>query len=268
MWLKATASCLMFGAALLDAPMFPNIPDMSGWIFENDQKTWNKQVFLKLAKCGENYECFFFFTFSECLSVGVFPLFCPPPGFSAVSGGSISREDDGSFWQPVSSLLHDLTGPIRALRHLIPSMAAGEQEGEGWGWDGSLGGQRSSPGAEGFSSSSSSHSICLFLRREPGRFGQFFSWFVTFSPSSEKQLCDSLFLFWLDVMWRCWLLNNNGFASSVRRICQAQFPTLLSSPAIKTSTVRPASSPLILLLVVLLFSGSVRPPPVGSSSLI
>lgn len=210
----------------------------------------------------------FFFTFSECLSVGVFPLFCPPPGFSAVSGGSISREDDGSFWQPVSSLLHDLTGPIRALRHLIPSMAAGEQEGEGWGWDGSLGGQRSSPGAEGFSSSSSSHSICLFLRREPGRFGQFFSWFVTFSPSSEKQLCDSLFLFWLDVMWRCWLLNNNGFASLVRRICQAQFPTLLSSPAIKTSTVRPASSPLILLLVVLLFSGSVRPPPVGSSSLI
>lgn len=201
MWLKATASCSMFGAALLDAPMFPNIPDMSGWIFENDQKTWNKQVFLKLAKCGENYECFFFFTFSECLSVGVFPLFCPPPGFSAVSGGSISREDDGSFWQPVSSLLHDLTGPIRALRHLIPSMAAGEQEGEGWGWDGSLGGQRSSPGAEGFSSSSSSHSICLFLRREPGRFGPFFPGLWLFLPVQRNNfvtVCSCFDWTWCD----------------------------------------------------------------------
>lgn len=79
MWLKATASCLMFGEALLDAPMFPNIPDMSGWIFENDQKTWNKQVFLKLAKCGENYECFFFLHLVsvwvlECFHYSVHPL--------------------------------------------------------------------------------------------------------------------------------------------------------------------------------------------------
>lgn len=85
------------------------------------------------------------------------------PGFSAVSGGSISREDDGSFWQPVSSLLHDLAGPIRASRHPIPCVAAEEQEGEGRvGVKWSLGGQRSSQGAEGFSSSSSSHSSCLF----------------------------------------------------------------------------------------------------------
>lgn len=56
-----------------------------------------------------------------------------PPGSSAVSEGSISREDDGSFWQLVSSLLHDLAGPSRALRHSIPSVAAEEQEGGGEG---------------------------------------------------------------------------------------------------------------------------------------
>lgn len=179
----------------------------------------------------------------------MFPLFCPPPGFSAVSGGSISREDDGSFWQPVSSLLHDLTGPIRALRHLIPSMAAGEQEGEGWGWDGSLGGQRSSPGAEGFSSSSSSYSFCLFLRREPGLFGLFFlvcDFFLPVKRNNFVTVCACFDVTWHDVMWRCWLINNSGFPSLVWRIWQAQFPTLLSSPLIKTSTLRPFH--LLLLL--------------------
>lgn len=87
----------------------------------------------------------------------VFPLLCPLSGFSTASGESISREDDGSFWQLVSSLLHDLAGPTGALQRTILSVAAEEQEGEGRGGDEVVsGGQRSSLGAEGSSSSSDS----------------------------------------------------------------------------------------------------------------
>lgn len=136
---------------------------------------------------------FFFFFFGE-----VFPLFCPPPGFSAVSGGSISREDDGTFWQLVSSLLHDLAGPSRALRHSIPSVAVDEQEGGGVaGGEAVSGGQRSSPGAEGFSSSSPSHSLskCFFSlvsRSENLDFLFWFSCFGTFTSCSGTQ-CSSTY---------------------------------------------------------------------------
>lgn len=201
----------------------------------------------------------------ECWSVSI--ILSTPWIFSSLWGEYFQR----GWWEFLTARLLPPAWLNRAYQSVTTfDSLDGSWRAGGWG----VGVRRVSGGAEVISRGWRLLLILILTLNLPlfekrtWTFWSVFSWFVTFSASSEKQLCDSLFLFWLDVMWRCWLLNNNGFASLVRRICQAQFPTLLSSPAIKTSTVRPASSPLILLLVVLLFSGSVRPPPVGSSSLI